>query len=1148
MISSESDILSVSSYLSLDGNAGISDPCCNGCNLTIEGGSVVAFGGHIWHTKCFRCSKCNIQVNHNSNIFLSDGNPICEKCSYNCKTCNKHINGLAIMIDNDAYHSECFLCNVCGKKIEDPIFSKTHQKACCMSCYNNNNTLVQNKKIEKNFQLPISSQILNKSLPSIPDSSSLNELNSQIFGSTPVCLNKSVEKPYIDFSPSINTQTELLNINNLFPSFENEKSSESKNNPENSSSTWSSFVPSDFFSDFSKTTTSLETDNISKTENASNDNSSTSAIGVAVIPAETSIVPSDFENSLLLTSCKKLSNAKNVSQVKKHIEKKPTRELSKKSLRSKKSEKVYLSRTTSIRNVSFVGNNKDRYSMSFDNNLKNTELGSKKELLLSDFSFKETHGFDISMLTDKADSSFSYIIDKTSENSKNFYSESHNNHKDLNLTTLSKKVLHSSNNNFEPHKHSTKDFLPDKTNLNSLNSEISNVPSGIPNIEHSSFQLPPKDAFNYHDNHIKDYSIPEKPNSSQPYSKIFNIIRHKKSASESKRKTSKLSISLKHSRMHQSRQLQSSSMSLNNKLNEIIDNNEKNDVQRIISDSYQSKEFKAKMMNNQFLSLNKDILKGKELLVELDAKREIALQELKILKNQQLISQNDALSNEVFIANVISKLSVSLQSLKNNFQSEIEALILQRSALYEKNLQLQNLRDKMIEEINQLNFKKVELMDLNDKLIQKIQAQFRTYKGSGNISHVRANSLFRNENIKPLPPIITPVSKSSNNDNLNSISYIESVSTPVSEKIKMEYIESSNDNSLPKIPSKSEDRILDYKTSAWKKGTVLTKNFVKGFNNRSRLLENNDIHSDHGNNTLSSSLNNLALKDTLYSKNLRHVFSTYTFLRITKCDYCGTKLWGNEMRCLGCGIPCHIKCIGDIVTNCKKSIDFLPYHENISHEPNSLDLYVPTLFGNDLTKQAQTENRDIPFIVTKCINEVEKRGMFFEGLYRKSGSVSQMRLLIDAFNRNEVDNLSQSGFEDISVVTSVLKQYFRKLPNPLITYEVYKPFLEATVSDKPWMKKLESVKDVLSILPKIHYNCLKFLILHLNRVIKYSNKNLMSSRNLAVVFSPTLLRDKSGTQDITDIQAKNIAMQYLFDNATNIFGNSSRKEEHDDFA
>lgn len=41
---------------------------------------------------------------------------------------------------------------------------------------------------------------------------------------------------------------------------------------------------------------------------------------------------------------------------------------------------------------------------------------------------------------------------------------------------------------------------------------------------------------------------------------------------------------------------------------------------------------------------------------------------------------------------------------------------------------------------------------------------------------------------------------------------------------------------------------------------------------------------------------------------------------------------------------------------------------------------------------------------------------------------------------------------------------------------------------------------LLHELPKEHYNTLKALMLHLNRVTSYSGVNLMSSQNLGVVF------------------------------------------------
>lgn len=70
------------------------------------------------------------------------------------------------------------------------------------------------------------------------------------------------------------------------------------------------------------------------------------------------------------------------------------------------------------------------------------------------------------------------------------------------------------------------------------------------------------------------------------------------------------------------------------------------------------------------------------------------------------------------------------------------------------------------------------------------------------------------------------------------------------------------------------------------------------------------------------------------------------------------------------------------------------------------------------------------------------RGMDMEGIYRKSGGATQMREIQDQFERG-VDVQFDPEL-DICSVTSVLKQYFRNLPNPLITYEVYDRFIETS--------------------------------------------------------------------------------------------------------
>lgn len=47
------------------------------------------------------------------------------------------------------------------------------------------------------------------------------------------------------------------------------------------------------------------------------------------------------------------------------------------------------------------------------------------------------------------------------------------------------------------------------------------------------------------------------------------------------------------------------------------------------------------------------------------------------------------------------------------------------------------------------------------------------------------------------------------------------------------------------------------------------------------------------------------------------------------------------------------------------------------------------------------EKRDIPFIITSCIREVERRGMLEVGIYRVSGSASDLARLKKAFETSK---------------------------------------------------------------------------------------------------------------------------------------------------
>jgi hypothetical protein len=118
------------------------------------------------------------------------------------------------------------------------------------------------------------------------------------------------------------------------------------------------------------------------------------------------------------------------------------------------------------------------------------------------------------------------------------------------------------------------------------------------------------------------------------------------------------------------------------------------------------------------------------------------------------------------------------------------------------------------------------------------------------------------------------------------------------------------------------------------------------------------------------------------------------------------------------------------------------------------------MFGKDLSEQIAADNVPVPVIVTKCIGAVEvvgescivlkdpslTTGMEYEGIYRKTGGSSQSKQITQLFERGDYDAFDLADvetFNDISSVTSVLKTYFRQLPNPLLTHALHESFVAA---------------------------------------------------------------------------------------------------------
>ncbi|KAJ0059633.1 hypothetical protein NL108_006347, partial [Boleophthalmus pectinirostris] len=152
-------------------------------------------------------------------------------------------------------------------------------------------------------------------------------------------------------------------------------------------------------------------------------------------------------------------------------------------------------------------------------------------------------------------------------------------------------------------------------------------------------------------------------------------------------------------------------------------------------------------------------------------------------------------------------------------------------------------------------------------------------------------------------------------------------------------------------------------------------------------------------------------------------------------------------------------------------------------------------------------NKYVPLIVEVCCKLVEERGLEYTGIYRVPGNnaaISNMQEELNNKGMSDID-VQDDKWRDLNVISSLLKSFFRKLPEPLFTNEKYADFIEANRIEDP-VVRLKELKRLLHELPDHHYETLKFLSAHLKTVAENSEKNKMEPRNLAIVFGPTLVR------------------------------------------
>ncbi|XP_044762590.1 GTPase-activating protein CdGAPr-like isoform X2 [Coccinella septempunctata] len=202
------------------------------------------------------------------------------------------------------------------------------------------------------------------------------------------------------------------------------------------------------------------------------------------------------------------------------------------------------------------------------------------------------------------------------------------------------------------------------------------------------------------------------------------------------------------------------------------------------------------------------------------------------------------------------------------------------------------------------------------------------------------------------------------------------------------------------------------------------------------------------------------------------------------------------------------------------------------------------VFACDLGEHLLNSGHEIPMVLKCCAEFIEKNGIV-DGIYRLSGVTSNIQKLRNAFDEDRIPNLyTEEILQDIHSVASLLKMYFRELPNPLCTYQLYQSFVTAVQHTgvkgaEGDHERLLKMREAVQKLPPPHYRTLEYLMRHLARVAKHGPSTGMTTRNVAIVWAPNLLRcaelEDGGVTALQGVGVQAVVTEFLICFADLIF-------------
>ncbi|RKP38617.1 Rho GTPase activation protein, partial [Dimargaris cristalligena] len=162
------------------------------------------------------------------------------------------------------------------------------------------------------------------------------------------------------------------------------------------------------------------------------------------------------------------------------------------------------------------------------------------------------------------------------------------------------------------------------------------------------------------------------------------------------------------------------------------------------------------------------------------------------------------------------------------------------------------------------------------------------------------------------------------------------------------------------------------------------------------------------------------------------------------------------------------------------------------------------MFGVPLTTlMGPNAEHGVPAVVRECIEYLQTHALETEGIFRRSPSSVDLKNAKAAYNRGEAVDLDKLG---VHVAAVLLKMFFHELPTTALPSSLYEiaPALAQCTTDA---EKTTFVQErIMATLDLPHRHILSHVFYLLHHIALYSSVNKMTSHNLAIVWTPNLVK------------------------------------------